>query len=66
MNLIKESNPAILQKLKEHLDEFDDTISLLQSDISLDTWSYKYLESAMDVTFNSLQEVFENVLKRKY
>ena len=61
-----ESNPAILQKLKEHLDEFDDTISLLQSDISLDTWSYKYLESAMDVTFNSLQEVFENVLKRKY
>ena len=61
-----ESNPAILQKLKECLDEFDDTISLLQSDISLDTWSYKYLENAMDVTFNSLQEVFENVLKRKY
>ena len=61
-----EATASMLEKVKEVLGEFDNAISTLQSDISLDTWTYKYYDCHEEVTCNSLQDVFATVLKRKY
>lgn len=68
VNYIKESEVTerMLNKIKEVIAEFNNSISILKSDIPLDTWKYKYYDAHEDVTCNSLQEVFETVLKRKY
>lgn len=68
VNYIKESEVTerMLNKIKEVIAEFNSSISILKSDIPLDTWKYKYYDAHEDVTCNSLQEVFETVLKRKY
>lgn len=61
-----EVTERILNKIKEVITEFNSSISILNSDISLDTWEYKYYDAHEDVACNSLQEVLETVLKRKY
>ena len=61
-----EATDSILDKIREVISDFDNSISILKSDISLDTWEYKYYDCHEEVTCNSLQEVFETVLKRAY
>ena len=61
-----EATDSILEKIREVISDFDNSISILKSDISLDTWEYKYYDCHEEVTCNSLQEVFETVLKRAY
>ncbi len=68
INYIKEPEVTerMLNKIKDVIAEFNSSISILKSDIPLDIWKYKYYNALEDVICNSLQEVFETVLKRKY
>lgn len=61
-----EATDFILDKIREVISEFDNSISILKSDILLDTWEYKYYDCHEEVTCNSLQDVFATVLKREY
>lgn len=46
--------------------EFDNAISTLKSDISLDAWTYKYYDCHEEVTCKSIQDVFSTILKRQH
>lgn len=65
---LKESEVTVstLEKVKEVLGEFDNAISTLKSDISLDAWTYKYYDCHEEVTCKSIQDVFSTILKRQH
>ena len=56
----------ILNIIRKVIVEFDNSISILESDIQLNEWRHTYHNAHEDITCNSLQEVFETVLNRKY
>lgn len=61
-----EVTDAMLDEIEKNINKLDESISILNSKISLDMWSYTYYCDYADIACNSLQDVLEIVLKRKY
>lgn len=62
---ISDNSQEVLDRIKEAISEFDDSIELLKRKKDSTDWEYTYYQEDLDLHFNTIPELMERILQRE-